>query len=147
VEEEALNMRRLKTISNAKDTYLELVKRFPLRSIKSRSEHQAALKMLSKLAISGVEDDDGSLAYMETLAQLIDDYEKGAGMKLDLRGATPLRALKHLMEVHGLTVTSLGKIVGSQGTLSDVIAGRRELSKSMIRKLADHFGVSAAVFL
>jgi HTH-type transcriptional regulator/antitoxin HigA len=146
VEKEVLNMRKLKTVSRVKDTYLELVKRFPLRSIKSRSEHQAAVKMLSKLAIRGV-DDDGAIQYMETLAQLIDDYEKGAGLKLDLSGFTPLRALKHLMDVHDLTVTSLGKIVGSQGTLSDVLAGRRELSKSMIRKLADHFGVSAAVFL
>jgi HTH-type transcriptional regulator/antitoxin HigA len=146
VEKEVLNMRKLKTISNVKDSYLELVKRFPLRSIKSRSEHQAAIKVLSKLAIRGV-DDDGSLQYIETLAQLIDDYEKGAGLKLDLSGFTPLRSLKHLMEVHDLTVTSLGKIVGSQGTLSDVLAGRRELSKSMIRKLADHFGVSPAVFL
>jgi HTH-type transcriptional regulator/antitoxin HigA len=146
MEEEVLNMRKLKTISNVKDTYFELVKKFPLRSIKSRAEHQAAIKILSKLAIGGT-DDDGMLQYVETLAQLIDDYEKGAGLKMDLSGFSPLDALKHLMEVHDLTVTELGKIVGSQGTLSDVIAGRRELSKSMIRKLADHFGVSPAIFL
>jgi HTH-type transcriptional regulator / antitoxin HigA len=139
-------MRKLRTFVRAKDTYLELVKQFPLKSIKSRSGHQAAVKVLSKLAIAGIED-NGSLQYAETLAQLIDDYEKSAGMKLELSGVNPLRALQHLMEANDLTVTSLGKIVGSQGTLSDVLAGRRELSKSMIRKLADHFGVSPAVFL
>jgi antitoxin component HigA of HigAB toxin-antitoxin module len=89
----------------------------------------------------------GAVDHMETLAQLIDDYEKGEGLKMDLSHLTPLDAVRYLMEVHGLTVTALGGLIGSQGTLCDVLSGRRQLSKAMIRKLADHFGVSPAIFL
>jgi HTH-type transcriptional regulator/antitoxin HigA len=135
-----------KTSVAATDTYFELVKAYPLRSLKSRAEHRSAVEVLSRLAIQGV-DDEGSLQYMDTLAQLIDDYERDNGMKRDVSHVTPVMVLRHIMEERGLTVSMLGKIVGSQGTLSDVLAGRRQLSKAMIRKLADHFGVSPAVFL
>jgi HTH-type transcriptional regulator/antitoxin HigA len=136
------------TIRNRRvsDHYLELVKRFPLRSIKSQADHKGAIAVISKLAVAGV-GDEGSLQYIETLAQLIEDYERGAGLKIALIGMSPVRALGHLMAEHGLTVTQLGRIIGSQGTLSDVLAGRRELSKNAIRKLATYFGVSPAVFL
>lgn len=128
------------------DRYMLLVKRFPLRSIKSKVEHKQAVEMLSSLATAGATD-DGSIQYMETLALLIDDYERGAGLKIAISGMTPVRILRHLMEEHRLSVTQLGQIIGSQGTLSDVIAGRRELSKAAIRKLAEHFGISPALFL
>jgi HTH-type transcriptional regulator / antitoxin HigA len=145
-EEVSLTMRTVKHRAVVPGNYFKLVTRFPLRSIKSAQEHEAAVKVLSRLAV--VEPGDtGTRQYMETLAQLIDGYERGAGLKLDTSGVSPRRILRHLMDEHGLTVTALGRIVGSQGTLSDVLAGRRELSKAMIRKLADHFGVSPAVFL
>ena len=66
---------------------------------------------------------------------------------MNLSHLTPVDALRHFMDAHGLGVSALGRIVGSQGTLSDVLAGRRELSKTMIRRVADHFGVSPALFI
>jgi HTH-type transcriptional regulator/antitoxin HigA len=134
------------TKRRAGDSYLKLIERFPLKTIKTRAEHGRSVAFLSKLAIQGCHD-EGTVVYMDTLSQLIEDYEKGEGLKMDLSHLTPVDALRHLMEVHGLTVTALGRLIGSQGTLSDVLSGRRQLSKAMIRKLADHFGVSPAVFL
>ena len=141
-----MTMATTPTRRNVRDSYLSLIERFPLKTIKTRAEHERSVAFLSKLAIQGCYD-EGAVDYIETLAQLIEDYEKGEGLKLDLSHLTPIDALRHLMEVHGLTVTALGRLIGSQGTLSDVLSGRRQLSKAMIRKLADHFGVSPAVFL
>lgn len=128
------------------DGYLRLVMEFPLRRIRTRKEHEEAVGFLAELGIRG-EKQAGTEDYIETLAQLVDDYEKDAAMKVDLSHLTPVDALRHLMEAHGIGVSALGRIVGSQGTLSEVLAGRRELSKAMIRKLAAHFGVSPALFL
>lgn len=134
------------TRRKVQDSYLRLVKRFPLKTIKSQAEHDRCVAFLSQLAIQGSRD-EGTVQYMDTLGQLIEDYEKGAGLQMDLSHLTPVDALRHLMEVHGLNVTGLGRLIGSQGTLSDVLSGRRQLSKAMIRKLADRFGVSPAIFL
>ena len=139
-------MRTTRLAQGTGDRYFALVKQFPLRSIKTKVQHAAAVRFLGKLSVRSPSD-SGSIQYIETLGQLIDDYEHRARLKMDLSRLTPVRALKHLMSEHDLTVTELGRLVGSQGTLSDVLAGRRELSKAMIRKLADHFNVSPAVFL
>lgn len=128
------------------DGYLRLVMEFPLRRIRTRKEHEEAVRFLADLGIRG-EKQAGAEEYIETLAQLIDDYEKDAGLKVDLSHLTPADALRHLMEAHGMGVSALGRVVGSQGTLSEVLAGRRELSKAMIRKLSAYFGVSPALFL
>ncbi len=141
-----MNLPTTTTRLKVHDSYLKLVRQFPLKSLKSRSEHEQAVAYLSALAITG-RNDEGTVQYMDTLAQLIDDYEGGAGLKMDLSHLAPVDALRHLMHVHGLTATAMGRLVGSQGTLSDVLAGRRQLSKAMIRKLASHFGISPAVFL
>jgi len=128
------------------DGYLQLVSEFPLRRIRTHKEHADAVGYLAELGIRG-ETRAGAEDYVETLAQLIEDYEKDAGLKMDLSHLTPADALRHLMDAHGLGVSALGRIVGSQGTLSDVLAGRRELSKTMIRRVADHFGVTPALFI
>lgn len=139
-------MRTLKTRHNEKDRYLELVKQYPLKSIKTPADHTAAVGFLSTVGMGGAADEK-TLQYMDTLAQLIDDYERWGGLKLKLSGLTSVDALRHLMDVHGLSVTAMGKLIGSQGTLSDILAGRRELSKAHIRLLAAHFAVSPALFL
>jgi plasmid maintenance system antidote protein VapI len=42
----------------------------------------------------------------------------------------------------------MARIVGTtQGTLSDILRGKRAVSKGMIRHLVDRFGVDARVFL
>jgi antitoxin component HigA of HigAB toxin-antitoxin module len=92
--------------------------------------------------------DVGVLDYMETLAKLIEDYEKHAAHGINLSNLTPVSAVNHLMEVHGLNMTQMAEVMGtSQGTLSEIRRGHRSISKERIRKLVDHFGVNARVFL
>jgi HTH-type transcriptional regulator/antitoxin HigA len=50
------------------------------------------------------------------------------------------------MEEHGLKQAELGE-VGSQGIVSEILAGKRELNVRQIRALARRFGVSPAVFV
>ena len=50
------------------------------------------------------------------------------------------------MDEHGLTQSDLPEI-GSQGVVSEVLNGKRDLNVRQIRALAARFGVSAAVFI
>lgn len=54
--------------------------------------------------------------------------------------------LRFLMEEHGLTQSDLPEI-GSQGVVSEVLSGKRELNVRQIRTLAKRFHVSPAVFI
>jgi HTH-type transcriptional regulator/antitoxin HigA len=50
------------------------------------------------------------------------------------------------MEEHGLTQSELPEI-GSQGVVSEVLSGERELNIRQIRRLAKQFRVSPAVLI
>ena len=63
-----------------------------------------------------------------------------------MAAAEPREVLRYLMKEHGLRQTDLADI-SSQGTISDILIGRREISKALARKLATRFHVSAGVFL
>ncbi len=59
----------------------------------------------------------------------------------------PHLRLKYLIDQAGLSASDLGRILGHRGMGSLVLTGRRGLSKANIRKLAEHFKVSADYFL
>lgn len=59
---------------------------------------------------------------------------------------TGLQALSFLMEQQGLRQADLPEI-GSQGVVSEVLAGKRALNVRQIRALAQRFGVSPATFV
>ena len=54
--------------------------------------------------------------------------------------------LKYLMQESGMTQADLGRLLGNRALASLILNGHRQLSKSHIRKLADHFKVSPALF-
>ena len=54
--------------------------------------------------------------------------------------------LRHLMDEHGVNQSALPE-VGSQGVVSEILNGKRELNTRQIAALGKRFGVSPAVFL
>ena len=80
---------------------------------------------------------------METLGSLIETYE---AQKLPEIKGNPLDVLKALMEEHGIRQSGLPEI-GSQGVVSEIISGKRQLNIRQIKALSKRFSVSPAVFL
>jgi len=127
--------------------YLNLVRRFVLRPIRSQQEHKIALGILSDLMTKG--DDhltDGENDYLAALARFVSDYEREHLLSA-LKPATPREVLEHLMESRMMNSAQLGDILGSRSAATMILKGQRELSKAHIRTAADYFGVSPAVFL
>jgi HTH-type transcriptional regulator / antitoxin HigA len=66
---------------------------------------------------------------------------------LDTQPRDPLSMLKYLMQESSMTQADLGRLLGNRALASLILNGRRQLSKSHIRKLANHFKLSPALFL
>ena len=82
-------------------------------------------------------------AMQSLLEQLIQVYDD----KIELPDVPPLRMLQYLMEQRGLRQADLLPVFGSRSIASTVLNGKRDLSKTHIRRLAEFFHVSPEVFL
>jgi HTH-type transcriptional regulator/antitoxin HigA len=84
-----------------------------------------------------------AMGLADIIGDLIEDYEAAHH---PLPEATGVQALKFLMEQHGLKQADLSEI-GSQGVVSEILAGKRELNIRQVRVLSERFGVSPATFV
>ena len=82
--------------------------------------------------------------YLAALGTFVANYEDDHD---PVSEGSPLDALRLLMQEHGMNASDLGRLLGNRSLGSLILTGSRELSKSHIRTLARHFGVSPAVFL
>jgi len=80
---------------------------------------------------------------LEVVGNLVETYENSRNA---IGASEPIAVLKELMNEHGLTQKDLTD-VGSQGVVSEILNGKRELNVRQIRSLADRFKVSPAVFI
>ncbi len=80
---------------------------------------------------------------METIGSLIETYESQYINEIE---GNPIDALNALMDEHGLNQSNLSEI-GSQGVVSEILSGKRQLNVRQIKILSKRFKVSPAVFI
>lgn len=130
-----------------KDTYFELVNRFPLISIKDEKHYDEAVAFLKKLAVRDEGTlDAGEAAYLDALTLFVEDFQN-KHHHITARRMSPLEALKYLMEESAMKPADLGRILGNRSLASQILKGHRELSKANIVTLARHFHVNPGLFL
>ncbi len=112
--------------------------------IKTEEENNRMLAIVEQLMEKGesLTAEEGEL--LELLASLIADFEDKA---YPIKEPSPLEMVQHLMDARGLTAKDLWDVLGSKGVTSEVLNGKRGLSKSHIKKLAIFFNVSPELFL
>ncbi len=116
----------------------------PIHPIRSKADYQAAVKALNNLLDSGAADEKSPLAgLIGTLGNLIAEYD---AQNYAIPQASAGETLRFLMDQHGLRQVDLSDI-GTQGVVSEILSGHRELNARQIRALAARFKVSPAVFL
>jgi HTH-type transcriptional regulator / antitoxin HigA len=116
----------------------------PLFAIPTEPEYDAAVARLNAL-VDETGDNPGNPRYrlIETLSVLIEAYD---GERYRLPETSGVDVIRFLMGEHGLTQNDLPEI-GSQGVVSEVLAGRRSLNVRQIQALAGRFGVDPGAFL
>ena len=97
----------------------------------------------SLLEEAGGDERHPIMGLVDIVGDLIEDYETE---QYPLPETTGIEALKFLMEQHGLKQGDLEEI-GSQGVVSEILTGKRELNVRQVRALSERFGVSTATFL
>lgn len=116
----------------------------PLGTLRTKKEFTRAVDMLDAILDEIGEDEKHPMAELaDALGVFIEKYE---AEHVRIPAATPTAMLKFLMQQHGLRQSDLPEI-GSQGVVSEVLAGKRELNARQIKRLAKRFGVSPAVFV
>jgi HTH-type transcriptional regulator/antitoxin HigA len=95
------------------------------------------------LDAAGGDESHPAMGLVDIVGDLIEDYE---AEHHPLPPATGLQALMFLIEQHGIKQGELPEI-GSQGVVSEILAGKRELNLRQVRALSERFGVSPATFI
>ena len=78
------------------------------------------------------------------LAHLCTEYEDRT---VQPPASTPLEVLKFLMAQNGLRPVDMTEVFGSRAVASQVLSGKREISKVHARRLAERFRLSVEAFI
>lgn len=79
----------------------------------------------------------------ELLVLIIQDFEKRT---YKIRAATPVEAIQELMAANNLRNKDLVGIFATESVVSEIMSGKRQLTVEHIKRLAQRFHISAAVF-
>ena len=112
--------------------------------IESEEENERMLAIVEKLMDKGENLSPEEEKLLKLFAKLIEDFEK---RYYHPKEAEPLEVLQHLMEARGLKQTHLWEVFGSKGIASEVLNGKRGISKTQARALANYFHVSVDLFI
>jgi len=77
------------------------------------------------------------------LTLLIEDFEE---KQYALPAAKPAGVLRFLLDQHDLKQKDLVEIFGTPSIVSEILSGKRELTKDHIKRLSRRFHVSPEVF-
>src|SRR3954463_2264817 len=123
----------------AKETQAHWATIAPILSIRNEREYDRAVRRLNAL-IDEIGDNERHPLYglLDTLGTVIHAYEEVHHPMPTVKGGSILR---YLMDEHGITQSELPEI-GSQGVVSEILRGKRELNTRQIRALAKRFTVS-----
>jgi HTH-type transcriptional regulator/antitoxin HigA len=126
------------------DRYLELVRRFPLRPLRTDADLDAAVAVIDSLLdrpkLSPPEQD-----YLDVLGDLVEAYETET---VPMRPVGDADLLRFLIEQNRTTQSAVADGAGiAESTISEVLAGKRKLNRNQIAKLARFFHVEPGAFL
>ncbi len=127
----------------------------------NKSEYGALLADIQPKVITTEEENDRALSIVEGLLAeenispekeqilrlLVSLIEKFEDEHYQLAASTPHSILLHLMEARGLRQTDLVGIIGSRGVVSEVVNGKRPISKGQAKSLGEIFCVDPSLFI
>ena len=134
----------MSTTTEIRDSvYAELLAKSLPRPIRTETERTRFAETL--LALDDRDDlspEEEALA--EVLTLLIEDYEE---KKYPLPQVSPNDSLNALMEERGLKHKDIWPVLGNRGAATEVLNGRRSISKSQAKRLAEFFHVPIDLFV
>jgi len=128
------------------DTYMELIGELPLRRINTATDYHRAMKLV--LRLSNQEPDRGTADYLDVLVDLVADYEQRLGQTVDMADLSAADLVRHRLEQRSMSISALAREIGvPQSNLSEMLAGKRGWSKTVIRGLTKTLNIRVERFL
>jgi len=124
--------------------YGKLLRKALPRPIRTEKDNERYLQVMEHLMDLGDRMTPEQRELLDLLVVLIERFE---AERYSLSAASPVEALREFMEARGMKLAGLAALIGSKGVASEILSGKRGLSKTNIKRVAEHFGVSPEVFL
>lgn len=125
-------------------TYGELLADIQPRVISTEEENEFFLSVIEKLMDLGEDMSSEQGHLLDLLVALVENFED---QHYQLKQATPHEILRELIKERDLKQKDLIGIFKSKGIASEVVNGKRSISKAQAKELGHFFNVSPAVFI
>jgi HTH-type transcriptional regulator/antitoxin HigA len=131
------------TTAIRESVYAKLLTKTLPRPIRTAAEHSRLTALLLELdQRENPSPEESALA--EVLTLLIENYEE---RRYPLPEVSPRESLKALMDARGMKHKDIWPVLGNKGTATEILAGRRSISKAQAKRLAGFFRVPVDLFI
>ena len=131
------------TLTINRKTYGDLLAEIQPHVITNDVDNEIALKNVERLlAIPQPTAEEERILHL--LLTLVEKYEDE---HYPIDNSSPLDILLHLMESNDLKQADLVNVIGSSGVVSEVVNGKRQISKNQAQALGNFFQVDPKLFL
>jgi len=131
------------TLALNNTAYAKLLVKVLPRPIRDDPEHARLTQMLL-----GLDERDDLTPEEEALAEvltlLIEDYED---KRHPMPSVSPNESLKALMDDRGMKHKDIWPVLGNKGAATEILNGRRSISKAQAKRLAEFFEVPIDLFI
>jgi HTH-type transcriptional regulator/antitoxin HigA len=123
--------------------YAVVLGRYKPRPIHTEEDNQRAIEILESLHTNDALTPEQE-ALAEMLTTLIEKFEED---RYALHPASPGAILRELLDANGLKQKDLAGLVGSKGIASEIVSGKRGISRSLAEIFTKRFNVPYRIFL
>jgi HTH-type transcriptional regulator/antitoxin HigA len=123
--------------------YSHLLSQYIPQVIETEQEYDRALAIAEKLTFAKNRTPEEK-ALHKLIVTLIEAYETE---NYPMAESAPYEILQHLMEASGTRQADLVGVIGSSGVVSEVVNGKRSISKAQAKALGEFFQVTPSLFI
>ncbi|BAZ28421.1 HTH-type transcriptional regulator [Cylindrospermum sp. NIES-4074] len=131
------------TLTFDQNAYSQLLAEIAPQVIENETEYKRLLKVAESLTFKKNRTPEERVLY-KLLVRLIEAYEEE---NYPMDKSTPHEILQHIMESSGTRQADLVGLIGSSGVVSEVVNGKRAISKAQAKALGEYFKVSPSLFI
>ncbi len=125
-----------------RNVYGELLAQYQPKAIETEAENEAAILLAESLEHHQRTPEEDTL--LELLIILIERFEENSYPLPDVASD---KMLLHLMEARNIKQEELVGVIGSRGVVSEIVNGKRSVSKAQAKTLGQLFHVSPSLFI
>ena len=125
-------------------TYGSLLADIVPKVIETEEEYDRLLLQFERLHVKKKNRTLEELALYRLLVVLIETYEK---QQFCVPASLPHEMLQYIMECSGTRQVDLVGLLGSSGVVSEIVNGKRAMSKAQAKAFGDRFKVSPSLFI